>query len=115
MKSAEWKTYRTRFLVKAKQLSSNLSFVDSFGRQHSGRKGDYLVESSDGVVSIAPRQIFEDIYVSMELIDDRANEMVRPAGRKPIRGVVAAPMAGARKLPRGCGDRRGTDSSMRYM
>jgi len=65
MKSEEWKTYRTRFLVKAKQLSSSLSFVDSLGRQHSGRKGDYLVESSDGVVSIAPRQIFEDIYVAM--------------------------------------------------
>jgi len=30
MKSAEWKTYRTRFLVKAKQLSSNMSYVDKF-------------------------------------------------------------------------------------
>jgi hypothetical protein len=65
MKTAEWKTYRTRFLVRAKQLSSNLSFVDPLGRQHSGRRGDYLVESSDGVISIAPRQIFEDIYVAM--------------------------------------------------
>ena len=70
MKSEEWKTYRTRFLVKAKQLSSTLSFVDALGRQHSGRKGDYLVESSDGVVSIAPRQIFEDIYVPMPLLGD---------------------------------------------
>jgi hypothetical protein len=67
MKSAEWKTYRTRFLVKAKQLSSNLSFTDHLGRQHCGRKGDYLVESCDGVLSIAPRQIFEDIYVPMGL------------------------------------------------
>jgi len=66
MKSPEWKTYRTRFLVKAKQLSSTLSFTDPLGRQHCGRKGDYLVESSDGVISIAPRQIFEDIYVVME-------------------------------------------------
>jgi hypothetical protein len=65
MKSVEWKTYRTRFLVKAKQLSSPLSFTDPLGRQHCGRKGDYLVESSDGVISIAPRKIFEDIYVSM--------------------------------------------------
>src|ERR1700758_2292701 len=65
MKPVEWKTYRTRFLVKAKQLSSALSFTDHLGRQHSGRKGDYLVESSDGVLSIAPRQIFEDIYVPM--------------------------------------------------
>lgn len=65
MKSEKWKTYRTRFLVKAKRLNASLSFVDQFGRQHAGRKGDYLVESSEGVISIAPRQIFEDIYVAM--------------------------------------------------
>jgi len=65
MKASEWKTYRTRFLVKAKQLNSSLSFIDSLGRQHSGRKGDYLVESADGVLRIAPRQIFEDIYVAI--------------------------------------------------
>lgn len=63
MKAEQWKTYRTRFLVNAKQLNSSLSFVDHLGRQHLGRKGDYLVESSDGVLSIAPRRIFEDIYV----------------------------------------------------
>jgi hypothetical protein len=65
MKSEGWKTYRTRFLVKSKQLTSGLTFVDHLGRQHSGRKGDYLVESFDGVLSIAPRRIFEDIYVLM--------------------------------------------------
>jgi hypothetical protein len=65
MKSEEWKTYRTRFLVKSKQLTSSLTFVDHLGRQHCGRKGDYLVESFDGVLSIAPRRIFEDIYVLM--------------------------------------------------
>src|SRR5262250_1519267 len=65
MKTVEWKTYRTRFLVKAKQLSCGLSFTDHLGRQHCGRKGDYLVESSEGVISIAPRRIFEDIYVAM--------------------------------------------------
>ena len=65
MKSEEWKSYRTRFLVNAKQLNSSLSFVDHLGRQHRGRKGDYLVESSDGVISITPRRIFEDIYVLM--------------------------------------------------
>jgi hypothetical protein len=70
MKSQEWKTYRTRFLVKSKQLTSNLTFVDHLGRQHSGRKGDYLVESSDGVLSIAPRRIFEDIYVPMSQVDE---------------------------------------------
>jgi hypothetical protein len=70
MKAMQWKTYRTRFLVKAKQLSSTLNFTDSLGRQHSGRKGDYLVESSDGVLRIAPRQIFEDVYVPLALIDE---------------------------------------------
>jgi len=65
MKSTQWKTYRTRFLVKAKRLNSNLSFTDPLGRQHSGRKGDYLVESSEGVISIAPKKIFEDIYVAI--------------------------------------------------
>ncbi|MGA8437809.1 MAG: hypothetical protein WB762_08340 [Candidatus Sulfotelmatobacter sp.] len=60
-----WITYRTRFLVKAKQLTTSLTFSDALGRQHSGRKGDYLVESSDGVLRIAPRQIFEDIYVPL--------------------------------------------------
>jgi hypothetical protein len=69
MKSAEWKTYRTRFLVQAKQLKSALSFVDALGRTHCGRRGDYLVESSDGVISIAPRQIFEDIYVQISRAD----------------------------------------------
>lgn len=67
MKSEQWKTYRTRFLVKAKQLNSGLSFIDHLGRQHCGRKGDYLVESCDGVLSIAPKQIFEDIYVVMPI------------------------------------------------
>lgn len=70
MKSVEWKTYRTRFLVKAKQLNSGLSFTDHLGRQHCGRKGDYLVESCDGVLSITPRRIFEDIYVPMGLAPD---------------------------------------------
>lgn len=65
MTENEWKTYRTRFLIKAKQLNSNLSFTDALGRQHCGRKGDYLVESFEGVLSIAPRHIFEDIYVPM--------------------------------------------------
>lgn len=60
-----WITYRTRFLVKGKQLTASLTFTDALGRQHSGRKGDYLVESSDGVLRIAPRQIFEDIYVPL--------------------------------------------------
>ena len=82
MKSVEWKTYRTRFLVKAKQLNSSLTFTDHLGRQHCGRRGDYLVESCDGVLSITPRRIFEDIYVSMGLAPDsylqQSNEEQEP-------------------------------------
>jgi hypothetical protein len=63
--SAAWKIYRTRFLVKAKQLDEPLSFEDALGRQHCGRPGDYLIESSDGSRSIQRREIFEDIYVPM--------------------------------------------------
>jgi len=61
----EWQTYRTRFLIQAKQLTEPLYFVDALGREHRGQKGDYLVESSDGVRRIAPREIFEDVYVPM--------------------------------------------------
>lgn len=63
--SAEWNIYRTRFLIKAKQLTQPFVFVDALGREHCGQAGDYLVESSDGSRRIAPRQIFEDIYVWM--------------------------------------------------
>jgi hypothetical protein len=102
MKSAAWKTYRTRFLVKAKQLNSNLNFTDSLGRQHSGRRGDYLVESSDGVLRIAPQQIFEDIYVPMALIDEE--DMV---GLDDVARV-------RRKLPQSCRERRLSGDSARF-
>ena len=61
----EWNTYRTRFLVRARQLTEPFGFLDVLGREHRGQPGDYLVESSDGVRRIAPRQLFEDIYVAM--------------------------------------------------
>ena len=75
MKAANsWITYRTRFLVKAKQLTSNLTFTDSLNRLHSGRKGDYLVKSCEGVLSIASRQIFEDIYVPLLPPSEKARQ-----------------------------------------
>lgn len=64
---AEWQIYRTRFLIRAKQLTEPLIFVDALGREHCGHVGDYLVESSDGTRRIAPKEIFEDIYVAMGL------------------------------------------------
>ena len=61
----DWQIYRTRFLIRAKQLTEPMFFVDALGREHRGQKGDYLVESSDGMRRIAPREIFEDVYVAM--------------------------------------------------
>jgi hypothetical protein len=61
----DWKTYRTRFLVRARQLVEPVTFTDAIGREHHGGAGDYLVESSDGTMRIAPKALFEDIYVAM--------------------------------------------------
>jgi hypothetical protein len=66
IKSNNWNTYRTRFLVRAQKLTEPLAFTDPLGREHHGRPGDYLVQSSEGLLRIAPREIFEDVYVVME-------------------------------------------------
>jgi hypothetical protein len=129
MKSEEWKSYRTRFLVNAKQLNSALSFVDHLGRQHRGCKGDYLVESSDGVISIAPRRVFEDIYVPMP--QPQGADKVEPlaAAERPIRKEAAGGHAinlqafeplddqatQQRKLPQPCRDRCSSGSRLGLM
>lgn len=61
----QWIVYRTRFLVRARQLTEPLIFTDAFGREQSGRPGDYLVESSTGIRRITSQALFEDIYVSL--------------------------------------------------
>jgi hypothetical protein len=137
MKSVEWKTYRTRFLVKAKQLSSSLTFIDPLGRQHSGRKGDYLVES-DGMLRIAPRQIFEDIYVTISPREAKKNEADKnkagdrntegdflsdhepmfPPRRKPAQKITRPAPSGQplrRKLPQSFRDRRTPGSGLGVM
>jgi len=89
-----WTVYRTRFLVRARQLSEPLVFTDVLGREQHGEPGDYLVESCDGFRSIAPRTIFEDIYVPLS-----ASEVSPPLRKAPEsatpRGVAAAPRAAA--------------------
>lgn len=137
MKSEEWKTYRTRFLVKAKQLSAHLTFIDHLGRQHCGGKGDYLVESSDGVLSIAPRRIFEDIYVSMSdqdmpvgepVLDRRSFQPLEieavsleksPSPRKRIGEARVVernePVRERRKLPESYRERRASSQFVRLM
>jgi len=82
--SATWKVYRTRFLIKARQLTQPLFFVDALGREHCGQAGDYLVESSDGARRIAPRLIFEDVYVAMGPADERW-----PSPRQPAVAIPA--------------------------
>jgi hypothetical protein len=61
----QWTVYRTRFLVRARQLTEQLVFTDALGREQSGEPGDYLVESSDGVTRITTQALFEDIYVPL--------------------------------------------------
>jgi hypothetical protein len=68
--TAAWNIYRTRFLIKAQQLTEPMMFTDALGREHQGKPGDYLVESSDGCRSIQRREIFEDIYVIMGPADE---------------------------------------------
>ena len=92
--SAVWKTYRTRFLVKARQLSSSMVFVDALGREQRGQAGDYLVEAADGSRSIQRRQIFEDIYVAMGTVaEESASSRPTASGvkrRTPNRSAATA-------------------------
>jgi hypothetical protein len=98
MKASEWKTYRTRFLVKAKKLNSTLSFTDPLGREHYGHKGDYLVQFSDGIQRIAPRHFFEDVYVPMAMADEPAiigfENAARVRRKDPQSCRVASPRMG---------------------
>jgi hypothetical protein len=64
--SDDWNIYRTRFLVRARQLTQPLAFIDPLGREQRGSPGDYLVQSSEGLLRIAPREIFEDVYVLLQ-------------------------------------------------
>src|SRR5271165_1982280 len=61
----QWTVYRTRFLVRARQLTEPLVFTDQFGREQSGRPGDYVVETSQGIQRITSQALFEDIYVPL--------------------------------------------------
>jgi hypothetical protein len=128
-----WITYRTRFLVKGKQLTTSLTFTDLLGRQHSGRKGDYLVESSDGVLSIAPRRIFEDIYVPVLAGETPAQEEtpVQPGTPQQYktpqdetscqpeaerqRGTLSLPLHMTRKSPQPYRDRSNSSPAFRAL
>lgn len=63
--STTWHFYRPRSRVKARRLTEPLVFVDVFGHEHRGNAGDYLVEWSDGMFRIAPRELIEENYIRM--------------------------------------------------
>src|SRR5262249_33935194 len=87
----DWNIYRTRFLVRAKQLTESLTFTDPLGREHRGCPGDYLVQSSEGLLRIAPREIFEDVYVPLVQPDDLTSPGSLVASRPELRDIAAHP------------------------
>jgi len=89
--SEDWNTYRTRFLVRAKQLTEPLTFTDPLGREHHGVTGDYLVQSSEGLLRIAPREIFEDVYVPLlHAATVIPNRTPKEGGEEPYVGMGRA-------------------------
>jgi len=82
---SSWTVYRTRFLVRARQLTEPLVFTDALGREQSGSAGDYLVEFSDGITRITAQAIFEDVYVPLAptqyQTDGALGVLARPANR----------------------------------
>ena len=84
-----WKTYRTRFVVRAKQLTQPFTFTDINGREHYGRPGDYLIESRDGL-RISRREIFEDVYVAMEAAESTPRRSLD--GIQPVSEQVNLPV-----------------------
>ena len=88
--ASDWNTYRTRFLVRARQLTESLTFTDPLGREHRGRPGDYLVQSSEGLLRIAQREIFEDVYVVMEMANAAPKSVFRASSPEHVRTASAA-------------------------
>jgi hypothetical protein len=76
-----WTVYRSRFVVRARQLTESLVFTDALGREHSGRPGDYLVESAEGLRCIRPQAQFENIYVALQ----ESSSPTSRAGFAPVR------------------------------
>lgn len=63
--ATNWNVYCSRFLIKAKQLTSPFTFVDLQGNKYHGAAGDYFVESVEGGFRILPRKLMEDVYMCM--------------------------------------------------
>src|SRR6202453_2776151 len=82
--ASQWTIYRTRFLVRAQQLTKPLIFTDALGREQSGRPGDYLVETCEGMRRIPPQAIFEDIYVPVAQIPQNNKKGAPAALARPV-------------------------------
>ena len=99
---SEWQTYRSRFLIRAKQLTAPLAFVDPLGREHHGKKGDYLVESANGTQRIWPRRLFEDAHVLLDSAISSASVGTDQASRngsplppkKSVRRIIEGSLCG---------------------
>src|SRR5690348_2974072 len=74
-----WKVYRSKLLIKAKQLTHPLTFIDALGREHRGQPGDYLMEWSKGLLRIVPQEFFEDAYIPLK--STTSGTMSQPNGR----------------------------------
>jgi len=95
---SDWLTYRTRFTIRARILSAPLSFVDALGREQNGKRGDYLVESN-GMVTITPRHIFEDVYVPLEASSPgskfgNGTTDASPSAHPPKKSPISTPKRG---------------------
>jgi hypothetical protein len=77
----QWTVYRTRFVVRARQLTEPLVFTDALGREQSGNPGDYLVETSEGLKRITTKALFEDIYVPLVVRNGAQGVLARPVSR----------------------------------
>jgi hypothetical protein len=86
-RESQWTIYRTRFLVRARQLTQPLAFTDALGREQSGQPGDYLVEFSDGIRRITNQALFEDIYVPLAGTQLATGPLHSPGRKLPASGV----------------------------
>ncbi len=78
-----WNMYCTRFLVRARQLTEPIAFIDPLGHEHVGRPGDYLVETSNGIRRIAAKHFFEDTYVPIAPVPRGSQEGILHERRAP--------------------------------
>jgi hypothetical protein len=95
---SRWTVYRTRFLVRARQLTQPLAFTDALGREQSGQPGDYLVEFSDGIKRITNQALFEDIYVPLAGTQLAPTQPHSQGTKMPANGVSGVL---AQSVPRG--------------